>query len=375
MQQRLRPYWNKLSHAMAAMFGLVFYPLARLLRMFVGGFFLAVLALVIPFIIAYLTDKFMVSAYPSMDLVARGLLAIAVSTMAFSVVAITIPVGLLFLTVYNTIIGAKESVRLGWNYGWRAVLQAIDHVFPLTATAGTENTLPRPLPSTLARAMRMLGLNDDPAAFEAANIRAMHAAAIGATDAIPAMSPEQFTQLQMSDVDYASLRGTHQELTEAQIAQLREHAAPEVKMMLEQYVALTRLSTDVCPILLSRPETSDTILLCKQHQVDGLWQPVPGVSHIFDKDSLKEWLTTQHATHPSNREALLDPRPYLTHPTRYVYHNYYSENTDNALELSQESHQLAEKLQSALLTIAPMAEPGEPSHASDQDEPNNLAAH
>lgn len=363
MQQRFRLYWNKLSHAMAAMFGLVFYPLARLLRMSVGGIFLAVLALVIPFVAAYFIDKFMVSAYPNMDMVARGLLAIAVSTMAFSFVAITIPLGLLFLTLYNTILGAKESVQLGWNYGWRAVLQAIDNVFTLTATTGTQNTLPRPSPSTLARLMRMLGVNDDPAAFDAANIRAMHAAATGATDAIPAMSPEQFTQLQMSDIDYASLQGTHQALTEAQIIRLREHAAPEVKTALEQYVALKRLSADVCPILFSRPEKSDTILLCKQYQVDGLWQPVPGVSHIFDKDSLKQWLTAQHATHPSNREALLDPMPYLTHPTRYVYHNYYSENTDNALELSQEAHQLAARLQSALLTIEPITEP---SHAEPQ---------
>jgi hypothetical protein len=174
---------------------------------------------------------------------------------------------------------------------------------------------------------------------------------------------EQFKRLQLSDGEYNVLKSAQlPEFTSDEINRLRLLDDDETKDLLKRYENLKRLRTDDCMITQVRPEKGDTILLGKQLLRGGQWLPVPGVSHVFDRNELKSWFLKK-PVHPTERDNILDPDKYQVGAdelrTRYVYHDYYP-SSESMRGVSQEENHIAASLKAKLQRV--------PEICQDEDE-------
>jgi hypothetical protein len=199
------------------------------------------------------------------------------------------------------------------------------------------------------------------------------------------MTEEEFARLELSTDEYQQLIAEQQSALSEQEMALLQNADGLTKQNLESYKNLQRLKNDNCPILQGRPEIADTVVLMKQYKRNGEWLPVPGVSHIFDRDTLKgamlvdglhptqEGARSLNQDEPVRRDKLINPVKYTIgadeYETRYRLHNYYpSDHAERGV--NQEENQLLKQLRNDLLQLQ-RSSGSLPAVAANEDHDNS----
>jgi len=166
-----------------------------------------------------------------------------------------------------------------------------------------------------------------------------------------AMSEEHFANMELPQPDRQQLiDNCPAPLSPEEITRFENVEGEEINDYLTRHQDLRRLTTDKCAISLDRPQRGDAVLLVKQYQQNGVWQSVPQASHIFGKEDLKHWLSAENAVHPLTQDKIIQPAAFevgkASYPTRYVYHNYYLDNSPHGF--SQEVNLVVNYLREAL---------------------------
>jgi len=345
-----------LRHTLAAIFGAVLVPIAT---------FLATLKGLVTFAVLSIVDF-------RMMLVVISAVTIALAAMLVFpplVIEAAIITALQFaqvLTAAIILISAVrifEGIEIGWNGGFRAVLNEIYNLFEIGHRSPREEEAePRP-GSAPARAPFMLDLSSPERT--AVSLQQMRLRLdensyqytmrfLRESGLIPNIQPtsaEYFSAMELSLPERLKLvRNRPVMLTAEEIARLKDLGDEDIKDHLDCYQDLLRLPSDKCAISQDRPERQDTILFVKQYQQGESWLPVPRVSHIFGKEDLKHWLISENEVHPLTRDKITAPSRFevgkVSYPARYVFHNYYLDNSPDGF--SQEVNLVGNLLREAL---------------------------
>ena len=353
-RRMLRKVLSFLNFTSGAALGIVLYPLVRLYKLMESALIYTSIAAVLIPLVAFIAGAGMHSQFQV------GFFGAAATTILTAGALVGLFLGImpliLVLAAVRTILTAPlEGLNTGWNEGVYSVLSNVFGKLFGTRPA----RLPRPGNGLVP---------EDPALF---GIMGMDMNTIllllgqrTATAAARPGSDEAFNALALSEPDVALLQASQRpRLTPIELNQLAD--ADDVTVELEAYMnLLSRLDADVCPILLDRPAREVTTVLAKQYKNGEQWLPVSGVSHIFDKESIKQSFLV-NALHPVSRDLISTPSPHIIghveHVTRYITHPYYvADGQADSHGMSQEINLLTVKLRDRLLRMQELPNAGEP---------------
>jgi hypothetical protein len=325
-----------------AVLGFFLYPLLGFGRIWYSAMSLMVVsAIAIPFLAILIGTNIYhhFGLFPS--IAATAISAGALFSLAFTV----LPIGSFFSFLHTLLNYPLKGVSIGWNDGFTALFENPHN--------RERRINPYPHPDWVFEYMGQPQNGMDMAAIlDRIGREAVQAARRPLTD-------EQFASLEMSTSEYETLTAQMQEvLTDEEVAILK-NSDEVTKKLLERYENLNRLQHDNCSILQMRPERDDTIVLMKQYKLGQVWHPIPGICHIFDRESLAGWLKTDgvHPTQnsvddPTHKDKILTPGKHKIgadeFETRYCFHKYYPPRSERGVcqEVNQLLIQLKEKLQS-----------------------------
>lgn len=358
-----------INRGLAAILGMMLYPLINLLRLSRSAVTVALIAAAV------------LLAIPFLAIMAGGMQSTEGASLLVSIgsgigVFVAIPLIVSFLPV---IFGAAAistfvySIAKGLSIGWNDGLPTLSSKLGSWLFSKSDDFsydwfalelfgVKRDSSFSFTRMMRTLQPVSEEEALRL-QIEASEAAAVEA--ARRHMTVEEFDALELSAAEINAIKIKRLAPLSAEELTLLEGDA-SIARELAAYKALQRLETDDCGLLLSRPERLDTILLVKQYKTSaGKWLPVPGVVNIYDKDMLKAWFVggedhSGNATHPINRDAIKNPSPYeldgIEYETRYVFHSYYPQDEAEGPGMCEERNLLTATLRARLAALAPVEE-------------------
>jgi len=350
---------------MSAILGMVLMPV---------GFLLASLWRVMSSVLLSVTDlriiiaNFLHRILPGQTLMVPLLLShlltpVFASFMAVGALAITVAQG-----IAVSLIVMYEGGVIGWNEGVTGLWNNIYDVFQ----TGSSIFTPQELDEHFYPGLELNGdLDVSNAESEAAYLEEVrqfqgesHYQLVlqqfrqsGVVRNLQPMSEEYYASMKLTVPEQRQLiRNSPTPLTVEEIRILLNAGDKGIKEHVEHYKVLQMLATEKCAILQDRPENKqDTILLVKQYQKDRVWLPVPLGTHVFDKDSLKQWLL-EHAVHPLTRDKMTQPSDYeadnVLYPARYIVHDYYLDKS-YPHGFSQEMADLTATLRTSLAVMSP----------------------
>lgn len=346
----------------AAFLGFLLYPLMGLARVWRATMGIAVImALAIPLASLYL-------GYSVYHHNMGGLFSAFATTLMAAGATTGLAIGILPITAFLwTAYTVLSYPFLGWSIGWN------EGVSPLFESPYNRELRLNPNPNQnvlfefIGQPQRGMSMEDVLQRLGEAAVRA----------AQRPIKENEFIDLELSCAELEKIIDARQiPLTPEEIADL-QGSDLLTQRLLAQYENIQRLKDDSCVILQSRPDPENTILLMKQYFRNGEWVPVPGVSHIFDREALKEAMKT-NGVHPTvssspnspHRDRILTPGKYTIgaeeFTTRYRYHDYYP-CCDQEHGVSQEENQLLVLLRKRLELELASQQEGMPHNIKEVD--------
>lgn len=355
---------DRLSGGVAGFF---LYPASQLFKVGLGAAaLLAITGIIIPLVplVAGAVSYFFFRNAGFWGALGIGLLAAAVTAIVGAIALVTLPVVAATYILDALFVMPFKAAKKGWTEGFKSVLK---------------NVFGRPSAQDDPEVVAERNAANQNGALPSINILSMLRRGAGAISTVATslstrpITVAEFNTLALTDDEVNALASNRlAPLTREEMSFLSQDTVVTAK--LEAYKNLRKrldginergefnqADADSCVLLQARPETADTVILVKQYksqdnQQRDQWLPVPGAVHIFSKSYIKQCFTTSECKHPITRESIMAPTAYQltgserSFQTRYVFHNYYVNDTDAADHngLSQEINDLTKALRARL---------------------------